>query len=1541
MVVYNPYGAEAKKRRAFHARVESPPPTRRMALDVLMEGARVASKTKKQCADMAPQPREATLVAKAAAKARNSTKRKRNNEKDEKENSNNDENEEEDEESGKALGDWSDHTWTFLQSFANCVTESVFFEQRGRHELVGSWPFFHMAPVVDPSADPIQFRLMFDSVKKKDIAKKKKARNINDINDDDDDTANDGNRKGGSLVARKGGSPKKKARNINDINDDDDDDTANDGNRKGGSLVDRKGGSLLDRGDFALPNVMVWGPERRFPQLYPHERPACKFHAGNYSCVRHLGISHYPRRCYGARKTTAVYPFRYECEVRRKQNENTAQKLTYTFHSTDPEVIAAAPPYVQAQWREHGFCLTFKGGVSYKLIDQGRALLANGAGASGFVRMIKESYQQRHHHHGKMWRSYVNHSKNNDIKRKKRSLYFDSDDPRAELRAPSLTYMLKVILSEIELRIPYYTARMQMVFGKCLSADHSHKVAKVVLIAGERAFEGIYTVMNEFGKVLGFWFVNGTTLAEVEIALRGIDARYNLNGLRGPELFTTDRCCDEREFFEGTGNHEKKPIFSSFASSEPNSMLQVGQVEVEVGGEVGCEADSPKGQVTEKKYLTLAKTPIVVSTHDVAEATVATIVRMCKEKSWDCIAIDSEWEVLYGVSRQQREIRKRLGPDVFQVGLPDGSTFVFKIRSYGRFPPALKKLLESENIKKVAHTISADASRLGEVGVVLAAGINLPEMAKQRGVVPRANNSLATVVQALFSCDLKKGSVRTSDWASNELTEEQRDYAALDAYAHMFCYLKLAAMPYVDPKAVPAPKIADVPQGTKVLLYNDQHSQVLASGSVVRQACGFALGGHIPVVFKDKVVVQVSQSDVRVPAAVAVESPLKKSFGQIFEDTAMPTAAPDAAPTLEITWKLHDTRLEAEEQGDGGDPITVAIKTISIPTPAPVAPVPVAVPENFESDDADTSDDDIENDEHALHPPAPHTLPLTLDNKGSRVKQDIVHIFLRFSRVLKKAHGAFALFMARLSDVFFIPSQDDLELIKDLLKQNGFSDDQIKQKTWQYFKRRVRRSVPPPNVLERDFNRTVNMFANLKDAKTGKQLFGKKAWNLYSSTLKHIKKGCLSDIEGLTYYVQIGEDSMGIPLFKCVRGTNGVEGFHQKIRQLVRGFNVSPRFAITLLHEFIARWNHDIDVRILGLPRKYANFYDGWVIEDEIKEVVQWGELNTIVHGDWNNTKDFVCPDEAFGLIHRKDIYGSYDDMEKGLEEEVTKVVDAMNDGTLYDDDDEQGTECLIASTQVLTASAAWVGKKLGCHRGVGGVETEMEKHFFLENYHRYQNDCSTADNYSSINFAKLATMWNETIVDEEAGNRPKTDMKLKNSFLLLAYWKDFKVQNNRTTTCMDVDAPNKAFRRELRYGARQPVPPSMMVQDYAKSAVAADDSTFVMSMDDEEGGSGTTGAAAHAESGSAMASVNFGASISAVAAPKRNQSQRKQSRLPRRCRQCGHSFASGHTYHWAHVGFGGGVAPNDVCQVPPGQRVKNFPVPRGHRVPRQSRAKP
>ena len=96
-----------------------------------------------------------------------------------------------------------------------------------------------------------------------------------------------------------------------------------------------------------------------------------------------------------------------------------------------------------------------------------------------------------------------------------------------------------------------------------------------------------------------------------------------------------------------------------------------------------------------------------------------------------------------------------------------------------------------------------------------------------------------------------------------------------------------------------------------------------------------------------------------------------------------------------------------------------------------------------------------------------------------------------------------------------------------------------------------------------------------------------------------------------------------------------MEGFHQKIRQLVRGFIILSRYALALLFLFVHRWNHDIDVRILGLLTKYLNFYDGWEIEQEIEVCSTWEELLDKLHSEYASTRHYKSIDEVFGLTKK------------------------------------------------------------------------------------------------------------------------------------------------------------------------------------------------------------------------------------------------------------------------------------------------------------------
>jgi hypothetical protein len=154
-----------------------------------------------------------------------------------------------------------------------------------------------------------------------------------------------------------------------------------------------------------------------------------------------------------------------------------------------------------------------------------------------------------------------------------------------------------------------------------------------------------------------------------------------------------------------------------------------------------------------------------------------------------------------------------------------------------------------------------------------------------------------------------------------------------------------------------------------------------------------------------------------------------------------------------------------------------------------------------------------------------------------RVKQDILHIFLRFQRVLSKEHGCYEMFMADLRDAFFIPNEADMDFIREMLQTAGMSEKEIDKKSqndYKYFLRRVRRHVPQNRELRKRFMAVADLYRDVVDAKTGQVFFGPKGLKEYKSVLKHIEKNCLSDIPKIHYYIQVGINSKGIPILKCI-----------------------------------------------------------------------------------------------------------------------------------------------------------------------------------------------------------------------------------------------------------------------------------------------------------------------------------------------------------------------------------------------------------------------
>ena len=80
--------------------------------------------------------------------------------------------------------------------------------------------------------------------------------------------------------------------------------------------------------------------------------------------------------------------------------------------------------------------------------------------------------------------------------------------------------------------------------------------------------------------------------------------------------------------------------------------------------------------------------------------------------------------------------------------------------------------------------------------------------------------------------------------------------------------------------------------------------------------------------------------------------------------------------------------------------------------------------------------------------------------------------------------------------------------------------------------------------------------------------------------MKLILAGYCSDPVDRSMYRDIG--GKVIRKFLCMRGTNGLEGFHRHLRAFIDVIYMNPRILNVLFHEFMSRWNAKARIRTCG-----------------------------------------------------------------------------------------------------------------------------------------------------------------------------------------------------------------------------------------------------------------------------------------------------------------------------------------------------------------------
>ncbi|XP_037990408.1 Werner syndrome ATP-dependent helicase isoform X3 [Motacilla alba alba] len=166
------------------------------------------------------------------------------------------------------------------------------------------------------------------------------------------------------------------------------------------------------------------------------------------------------------------------------------------------------------------------------------------------------------------------------------------------------------------------------------------------------------------------------------------------------------------------------------------------------------------------------------------------------------VGFDIEWPPSYTRGKVARTA-------VIQMCVAEDRCYLFHVSSMAGFPKGLKRLLEDETIKKVGVGIEGDQWKLmSDFEIKLKSFVELADVANEK-LKCKETWSLNGLVKHLFGRQLLKDqSVRCSSWDKFPLTEEQKLYAATDAYAGYIVYEKLKNMNESDPKLLSASKDA-------------------------------------------------------------------------------------------------------------------------------------------------------------------------------------------------------------------------------------------------------------------------------------------------------------------------------------------------------------------------------------------------------------------------------------------------------------------------------------------------------------------------------------------------------------------------------------------------------------------------------------------------------------------------------------------------------------------------------------------------------------
>ncbi|KAF7722529.1 hypothetical protein EC973_003056 [Apophysomyces ossiformis] len=162
------------------------------------------------------------------------------------------------------------------------------------------------------------------------------------------------------------------------------------------------------------------------------------------------------------------------------------------------------------------------------------------------------------------------------------------------------------------------------------------------------------------------------------------------------------------------------------------------------------------------------------------------------------------------------------------------------------------------------------------------------------------------------------------------------------------------------------------------------------------------------------------------------------------------------------------------------------------------------------------------------------------EQRNPRILKGIFHLMdmIKISRLHELAKE----FLRRLCDALLVVDQDDRLLVERHLATKNLTWDYMLSTRPSWVLRRVKRVVPPVEDLYPVIENLFREYGPIKCPTTGYPLFDEEAWKQSANVLKAIEQGQVSDPPGFSLYFKIGHDKDNLPLYRCSRGTNSLEG---------------------------------------------------------------------------------------------------------------------------------------------------------------------------------------------------------------------------------------------------------------------------------------------------------------------------------------------------------------------------------------------------------------